>query len=543
MERGIQVDIKRVLWIDDVAQNRASRLFPEEETRIVTSLDAAIKEISGPNLYHYDTIVLDIDFENGLHDATLVLKELTVQLFLDKDQRNNSFLITNGGYLLYLYLLKRGYPSDQIAFLTGNPAMVEQLRAYTRKNEKQLTKESIEKVFLELWDKYADDLDSFEQEIEKLPIKIEYKQSDFLIDCEQALDNGDLTLLSQIITVVHNQVSEQENTEIEEIKNTGDMMIFRFHQANLEAPAYFSKQENDISGHDITDAEDWLNSLRTTDQVTRWLLLSASNKIEQLFSKTPYVISSHYNQIYKTGDLGMRAAFKQMFYVLDGLRSGAHKEVYFQAISALLVPYEASPDNSVDDVTHNNEIRVSYLSAWCAKIARNLLAHNRFGTVISAKTSLFIVLMAVTAILPKQERIMFDAWYRKCFEAIEKMIIGGNGATVGNDKIKALIELLFSNNEINVSANKARPYTTYQQYNFRNTLYALTNNIAVENASIQSVNTEDYYLFSLAVGFVRWFLGQSDNDILTNYGSQIEGIYQIALKIVNSYNYPLRTLI
>ena len=120
-------EIRRVLWIDDVAENKAKSLFSSEETKIVGSMDEAIEEISGPHLYDYDTIVLDIDFENGIYDPQKVIERLSDYIYLDQGQRNNQFIICNGGYLLYLYLLKRGYPSDQIAFLTGNPAMVRKL--------------------------------------------------------------------------------------------------------------------------------------------------------------------------------------------------------------------------------------------------------------------------------------------------------------------------------------------------------------------------------------------------------------------------------
>ena len=524
-------DIKRVLWIDDVAKNRASNLFPKEETNIMTSMDEAIEEISGSHLYDYDTIVLDIDFENGIHESSKVMDQLSDQLYLSDDQKNNKFLITNGGYLLYLFLLKRGYPSDRIAFLTGNPAIVEQLRAYTRQNAPQLSKKQIEKIFCNLWNRYSDDIETFEQEIDKLPIGINYKQSDFLINCEEALDEDDVEYLSQLISAV------VEEKRIGEIENTGDMMIFRFHQANLEAPAYFSKQDHDITGHNKADAEKWLNSLRTTDQVVRWLLMSVSNRVEQLFSERPPVVIGNCNQVYKTPDLGMRSAYKQLYCVLDGLRSGVHKEVYFQALSALLVPYEAYPKNISDK--NSSDVQVRHLSAWCAKIARNLLAHNRFGTIISSKTALFVVMIAVSVLLSKSQREGFSDWYKKCVEVLDSLIIAAEYSISENDKIKNILEKLFANNEIEVANGKARQYTTYEEYDFRSTMYALTNNTAVDASGMSSQEKEDYYLFSLAAGYVRWFLGKSRDHIEKEYGLQVNEIYRIAAMIVKAYQYPL----
>ena len=116
--------IKRVLWVDDHPENEASSLFDKNETNIVKKLDNALKEISSSHLYEYDTIVFDIDFENGLLDRDFVIEEFSKKIYLNDDQKDNKYIIENGGYLLFIYLLECGYPSEQVAFLTGNPNML-----------------------------------------------------------------------------------------------------------------------------------------------------------------------------------------------------------------------------------------------------------------------------------------------------------------------------------------------------------------------------------------------------------------------------------
>ena len=91
--------IKRVLWVDDIPDNKVRSLFSPIETRQVSTMEEAIDEMSGEHLYDYDTIVFDIDFENGLpHGEKKVVEKLAKKIFLSKDQRGDvTFLIRNGG--------------------------------------------------------------------------------------------------------------------------------------------------------------------------------------------------------------------------------------------------------------------------------------------------------------------------------------------------------------------------------------------------------------------------------------------------------------
>ena len=270
-------EVKRVLWIDDYINNSASKMFLDDETKKVQTMDAALEEIAGEHLYEYDTIVLDIDFENGIVNPERVKEQLKKKIYLSKDQENRQFIINNGGYLLFLYLLEKGYPSGQVAFLTGNAGIIGQLKNYTKQNAEPMAREEIVEAFIKVWQDTEEDLDEFEARVCGLPIAKEYVALDFVYDCAEKLDEKDMDGLRELI---FNVVPE---TVTGNIQNTGDMMIFRFHEANLESPIYFSKNDNDIVGHNIVDAKAWLEKNRTTERVSRWLVLSAGDFVEMLF--------------------------------------------------------------------------------------------------------------------------------------------------------------------------------------------------------------------------------------------------------------------
>ena len=146
------MSINRVLWVDDITSNDSnSRLFIKDETTIVKTMDEALKVFSDNSLYRYDTVVLDINFENGITNQEDVIQDLTNSLFLSDEQKENDYIIKYGGYLLFLYLLVKGYPSDNVAFLTGNPGMLRELKAYMDRHVKKLTNIEIKQRFLDFW--------------------------------------------------------------------------------------------------------------------------------------------------------------------------------------------------------------------------------------------------------------------------------------------------------------------------------------------------------------------------------------------------------
>ncbi len=554
--------VKRVLWVEDIKENPASCLFPSDETNIVGTMDDAIREFSGDRLYMYDTIVLDIDFENGLGDPEYVIQKLSEKIYLSKDQlKDNAYIINNGGYLLFLYLLERGYPSSQIAFLTGNAGIISQLKAFHDRYSNEMTKDDIAAAILTAWKEAGGenaegewnvDFDSFEAKIRQLPIDAKYKDGDFYEQCEDILleDSGEkevdprankLKDLKELVNTV------PTDTPIETVENTGDKIIFRFHDANLEAPSYFSKNENDIGGHNRADAEDWLDHQRTNENLLRWLLLAAGDYVEGLFRADSSEMNTQIKTIMRNvnDDGGVRSAFRQMYFVFDGLRAVEHKGVYYQAVSAMLIPFEGAPQ-SAGDYVFSTDYETQPEKFWdtirrmftcCSKQARNYCAHNSMGTTLSVETTLFLLMLSLSAILNRDQREEMGGWYQKAAELINKKFYKEDIEVDLCGKIQDLVEELSSRGvitefeEVDQSADGTiRP---------RSILYKMGKNSEIDKSNVANVETrEDYYVFSIAAYILGWFDNAAVDEVKKMYDQPVAYVYETAQNIVNAYEYP-----
>lgn len=528
-------DIKRVLWIDDYPNNEASSMFISCETKKVSTMDEAITEISSDHLYDYDTIVLDIDFENGLPNGEKnVLRKLSEKIYLSKDQKNKSFIINNGGYLLFLYLLEKGYPSEQVAFLTGNAGIIGQLKAYTNQNISQMSKDDIVEAFKKAWIESEDDfLDGISIDI--LPIDKKYKDSDFLMDCAEKLDSEDYDGLKELIDKVTPSMVTGN------IQNTGDMMIFRFHEANLESPMYFSKNDNDIEGHNCSDAGNWLKDRRTSDKLTRWLLLDVADYIEQLFRNDMSSMNAQVGSIFDSvnNDPGIRSSFRQMYFVFDGLRNTQRRGIYYQAVSAMLIPFDSNPKSSESsvDITNLKYDRVQKMFARFSKQARNYCAHNYFGSSVSNETVLYLIMGTVSAVLTKKQRQDKDNWYQNAKQVF--CFNNPNYVLADNvNKIDQLLEKLLANSSIDIYGVPVEK-KTYSKYTTWELLRALGYNTTMNLASEQSTTVrENYFIFTLAAYVVKWFAGSSEKDVEKQFGEGIRIVFEISNQIVANYVYP-----
>lgn len=530
-------EVKRVLWVDDYPENRVNSMFLKDETKNVSTMDEAINEIAGEHLYDYDTIVLDIDFENGLPNGEKnIIEKLSGKIYLNKDQRDKNFIINNGGYLLFLYLLEKGYPSEQVAFLTGNVGIISQLKAYHQQSLGQMSREEIFEAFVSAWGENSEDLDAFEEKINALPVDKKYKDSDFVYDCAELLDGGD-------IKGVRNKIEEVVPTMVTgNLQNTGDMMIFRFHEANLESPAYFSKNENDIEGHNRKDAQKWLDENRTDDRLTRWLLLYVGNYVEQLFKSNPIEMGIQVGNIFVdiSGDPGIRSSFRQMYFVFDGLRNIQRRGVYYQAVSAMLIPFDNKPQSSDPKVNpyNNGDDKIRNLFARFSKQARNYCAHNYFGSSISNQTTLYLLMGTVTAVLVKNQREGIGSWYQNVREKYKS----DTGYSIADNRNK--IDTLIDNLEKRGQIDKDNAHTTgklCQDYNAWEMLRAFGYNDIIKTQESTTVR-EKYYLFTLAAYIVKWFDGLDEELVGRSFGSALKSVYELSNEIVNDYGYPTELL-
>lgn len=533
------MSVNRVLWVDDNTSNDShSRLFIKDETTIVKTMDEALKIFSNKSLYRYDTVVLDINFENGILNLEEVIQDLTNRIFLsDEQQKDKEYVVKYGGYLLFLYLLVKGYPSDHVAFLTGNSGMLRELRAYMDRHEKKLTNGEIKQRFLDYWIQNKNTNERFNEKhkrfvtmVKSLPVDHGYMDDDYLCRCEDAILDDREDVLEDLIRSIEPNHQEQK------LQDVGDIMIEKFHDANLESPKFYSKLQDSIPGHDRSDADMWLKGRRTEDNVTRWLLLYLCDDLENLFINHPREMEIGINAIFEhnEGDLNVsistdiRNAFQQMNYVFEGLNH-YHRGAYYQAVSAMFVPFDktvgkegfyASRSKSVEDK------KVRRMFGWCAKQARNAAAHNRFGSSLQNRSTLYLLMVVANAVLTREKRDALNSWYEKAAELFRrKEITTLNTVLEKIDEIKCAQE---QNGDID-SKNTSDDFR-----NARNYLYRLCANTKMYTAE----NREEYYLFCFSAYIIKWFRKYDIRNIEKNYGKGVYITFQVAYAIVEEFRSP-----
>lgn len=541
-------NIRRVLWVEDNERelnDSIKSLFVEAEKQSIDSIQGALNVISSEHLYDYDTIVLDIDFrDDRSSDFQEVIKALKEKIYLKKDQCNENFIKENGGYLIFLYLLECGYPSNQIAFLTGNQDIIDKLQRYTLMNRSDLSREEIVDLYEKIWRECSEDWEEFERQIYNLSgveseycIDSQFTESSFVDECVDALEDGNHEKLTALIKGIQIVSYDSQKDNSEEFEND---MIFRFHRANLESPVYFSKHTDDIPQHNLSDARTWINERRTSDKRTRWLLLDAADYVEQLFRSNSSMgtqMGSLFSSI--NNDPGIRSSFRQMYFVFDGLRNDQRRGIYYQAISAMLIPFDSKPQSSGPSANVNNlgYDKVQKMFAQFSKQARNYCAHNYFGSTVSNETVIYLIMGTMSAVLTKNQQQIKNSWFENAeqifnFDNINYIL------TDNIDKVDQLAQNLLNNENIDINSAhvEGQAYTDYTPWDMLRALgYNTTMNLAFEPSTTVR---EKYFIFTLAAYIIKWFEGLTEENVENRFGKGIRVAFEISNRIVANYNYP-----
>lgn len=563
-------EIKRVLWVDDNSDKSDARdLFILGETHMVKTMKDAITVIASGNLHEYDTIVFDIDFQDGGDNANEIVRTLEEKLYLKDVDKNSEFVKLNGGYLLYIYLLECGYPSDRVAFLTGNPDMAGTLNAYNNRllMEKVPLEDVIESFKMVFQEASADQTlsprkkqERMYQRIHSLEIAGQFKNDDVIKECIGFLAASnyeglrkrfeeiteEATLESELEEEeVINRAENRNGTQKHAMGNTGDEMIFRFHRANLKSPDFFVKSQGGIMKHDKEDAKEWLNTRRTEGMRTRWLVLWAGNYIKALFDRDRNGMGTQVAELFRNinTDPGIEASFNQLYRVFYGMRNPEEGPRY-QAISAMLIPFDAKPKNSgyhyagVNNETYEN-VRLAF--TFMAKKARNFCAHNFMGVSISNKTALLFVMVAMTAVLSKDQRQSIDdKWYLPVMEIyrgssqLDWSSRVESTACENLSKINSLCDRLV--NTPGVISSDQYVSGDASDYPPQTFLDVMARNDEVK-AQHQGSKKEAYCAFVLSAYILKWFKDLDGNNIEQQFGRGIRIVYRIANDIVNRYDY------
>jgi hypothetical protein len=100
-----------ILWVEDNPENKQNFWFASRNVRNITDFSEAEETIE-KELNSYDVVVLDIDLRNSDPEK---VREKSNQFGLSPD-----IFLQKSGMVLFLILLERGFPREQIIFLTGN---------------------------------------------------------------------------------------------------------------------------------------------------------------------------------------------------------------------------------------------------------------------------------------------------------------------------------------------------------------------------------------------------------------------------------------
>ena len=143
-----------ILWVEDeFSEQKQIEWFNQRNVSLKTNFLAA-KEAINNSLEQFDVAVLDINLENTEHSAEIKrLAEhfkITEQAFLEESGMN-----------LFLILLEKGFPKEQIIFLTASADTNISLVGELRKVFVQKNREEFERIFSKIQDGLS------EEQIEK----------------------------------------------------------------------------------------------------------------------------------------------------------------------------------------------------------------------------------------------------------------------------------------------------------------------------------------------------------------------------------------
>jgi hypothetical protein len=100
-----------ILWVEDNPENKKDFWFGDRNVTNIVDFSEADETIK-KSLNNYDIAVLDIDLSNSDKEK---VKQKSIQFDLSPDN-----FLQKSGMILFLTLLERGFPREQVIFLTGN---------------------------------------------------------------------------------------------------------------------------------------------------------------------------------------------------------------------------------------------------------------------------------------------------------------------------------------------------------------------------------------------------------------------------------------
>ena len=216
-----------ILWVEDeFSEQKKITWFKNRAVYVKTNFLEA-KETINSCLGQFDLIVLDINLENTEHSNEIT--ELANQFKISEKQ-----FLEESGMNLFLNLLERGFPKEQIIFLTANAdinrSRVDELReAYRQEN----------------YDAFDEVLETITNELSEETVK----------ECSKLISADDLEGLFQYLESYFNDLNDGVTN------NTYNRFCEAYQRCRIEPPKAINKGLNEAKQH----LNNWLEKHEKND--------------------------------------------------------------------------------------------------------------------------------------------------------------------------------------------------------------------------------------------------------------------------------------
>ena len=450
---------KRVLWLEDQLEHYQTQ-ERELEYCFVSTMNEMLQIINSPDMLQFDLVVLDINMEQGIEDGKI--KEITEAfqkggLYFPQDEGYNLIekVMKQGGFFIYLYLLKKGFPSDRICFLTGNSTALDALGVKVHDPEKKSGNKAdpnwvldvfrsmgyVEKLRDEQCNKTA--LNSaVDKNLEKLLAKSFVVKELRLVKKDiknMAINNREMPseeILAGVAPKLESLFNDyRDEKEDEEETRTRDVLgthIERFHDANLEMIDYFAKEGKIINeGHNWEDFEAWTKKRSADKYIVRWLTMSFCSlmlveledqkqlkKLKEEKSDGRGEDASEDNKLIRCMANGIEMDFAEislnnLLAIFSQVIIPDTSDFYSRALMTVANPFDRSKENSD-------------FEAIVSKTIRNCCAHNYFlkSQGFGAEEFLFCLCLIYLSLRPTTtlHTKVREAWEKRAMKALRDMI-------------------------------------------------------------------------------------------------------------------------
>lgn len=212
-----------ILWVEDNPDNKKEFWFGNRNIKIITDFSEAENAIE-KKLNSYDLVVLDINLEDS---DKVKVEEKSSQFALKPKE-----FLEKSGMVLFLTLLEKGFPREQIIFLTGNADKNELSKLtdiLSSSKDKDIIIKTTESVLNLLSDDQKEGLDRLSNKDDKINYLRSFakKQSNSTYDIFCKACNAICIKPPEAISKSHDKEAQQELRSWLECHEKNDYLLLR----------------------------------------------------------------------------------------------------------------------------------------------------------------------------------------------------------------------------------------------------------------------------------------------------------------------------